>query len=30
MKLEIESMGIETCRIYGENRFETSIEVAKI
>ncbi|NFS08966.1 cell wall-binding repeat-containing protein [Clostridium botulinum] len=29
VKLEIESMGIETCRIYGENRFETSIEVAK-
>ncbi|MCS4464986.1 cell wall-binding repeat-containing protein [Clostridium botulinum] len=29
MKLEIESMGIETSRIYGENRFETSIEVAK-
>ncbi|ACQ52168.1 cell wall-binding repeat-containing protein [Clostridium botulinum] len=29
VKLEIESMGIETSRIYGENRFETSIQVAK-
>nr|WP_024932998.1 cell wall-binding repeat-containing protein [Clostridium botulinum]APQ74455.1 cell wall binding repeat 2 family protein [Clostridium botulinum]AUM86609.1 N-acetylmuramoyl-L-alanine amidase [Clostridium botulinum]AUN09424.1 N-acetylmuramoyl-L-alanine amidase [Clostridium botulinum]AUN20468.1 N-acetylmuramoyl-L-alanine amidase [Clostridium botulinum]AUN24252.1 N-acetylmuramoyl-L-alanine amidase [Clostridium botulinum] len=29
VKSEIESMGIETSRIYGENRFETSIEVAK-
>lgn len=29
VKSEIESMGIKTNRIYGQNRFETSIEVAK-
>ncbi|MCW6061414.1 cell wall-binding repeat-containing protein [Clostridium sporogenes] len=29
VKAEIESMGIETKRICGDNRFETSIEVAK-
>ena len=29
VKSEIEGMGIETTRIYGQNRFETSIEVAE-
>ncbi|MGH4139863.1 cell wall-binding repeat-containing protein [Clostridium sp.] len=29
VKSEIESMGIQTTRIYGQNRFETSVEVAK-
>ncbi|APH16105.1 cell wall binding repeat 2 family protein [Clostridium sporogenes] len=29
VKSQIESMGIKTNRIYGQNRFETSIEVAK-
>ncbi|MCT8974979.1 cell wall-binding repeat-containing protein [Clostridium sp. CX1] len=29
VKSEIEDMGIETTRIYGQDRFETSVEVAK-
>lgn len=29
IKAQIESMGIETTRIYGQDRFETSIKVAK-